>query len=40
VTSAVTADRITAADRAEFEVDDAAEAKAIARAAEWVADCD
>lgn len=40
MTSAVTADRITAADRAEFEVDDEAEAKAIARAAEWVADCD
>lgn len=33
-------DRITAADRTEFAVDDEAEAKAIARAAEWVAECD
>jgi hypothetical protein len=35
-------DRVTAADRAQFERDDEAEAKALARAAEWddPTDCD
>lgn len=38
----MSADSITATDRVQFELDDEAEAKAIARAAEWddSTDCD